>query len=98
MKAVAAAGGVIGLGYWGVILCRAPTPEAIAAMIVKAEDTVGADHVSLGSDFDGSVKTDFDTSKLSSLTHALLEARLSTETIGKVMGGNMVRVLRTRLN
>lgn len=98
MKAVAATGGVIGLGYWGDILCRDATPEAIAAMIVKAVDTVGADHVSLGSDFDESVKTAFDTSKLSSLTHALLEAGLSTETIGKVMGGNMVRVLRARLN
>ncbi|WP_299200990.1 membrane dipeptidase [uncultured Tateyamaria sp.] len=98
MKAVAASGGVIGLGYWGDILCRNATPEAIAAMIVKAVDTVGADHVSLGSDFDGSVKTAFDTSKLSSLTHALLEAGLDTETIGKVMGGNMVRVLRARLN
>jgi len=98
MKAVAATGGVIGMGYWGHILCRDATPEAIAAVIVKAIDTVGADHVSLGSDFDGSVKTAFDTSKLSSLTHALLEAGLSTETIGKVMGGNMVRVLRARLN
>ncbi|WP_299554874.1 membrane dipeptidase [uncultured Tateyamaria sp.] len=67
-------------------------------MIVKVVDTVGADHVSLRSDFDGSVKTACDPSKLSSLTHALLEAGLDTETIGKVMGGNMVRVLRARLN
>lgn len=97
MSAVAATGGVIGLGYWGDILCRDATPEAIAAMIVTAIDTVGADHVSLGSDFDGSVKTAFDTSKLASLTHALIEAGLDEATITKVMGGNMVRVLRARL-
>ncbi|APX11897.1 dipeptidase [Tateyamaria omphalii] len=98
MQAVAATGGVIGMGYWGSVLCRDATPEAIAAMIVQAIDTVGADHVSLGSDFDGSVTTAFDTSKLSALTHALLAAGLDEPTIAKVMGGNMVRVLRARLN
>jgi len=98
MKAVAATGGVIGMGYWGHVLCRNASPEAIADMIVKAVATVGADHVSLGSDFDGSVTTPFDTSELPSLTHALRTAGLDDFTIGKVMGGNMVRVLRARLN
>ena len=98
MQAVASTGGVIGLGYWGDILCRDATPEAIAAMIAQAIDTVGVDHVSLGSDFDGSVTTAFDTSKLASLTHALLEVGLDETAIAKVMGGNMVRVLRARLN
>ncbi|WP_299297205.1 dipeptidase [uncultured Tateyamaria sp.] len=98
MIAVAQTGGVIGLGYWGSILCRDATPDAIAAMIVQAVDTVGADHVSLGSDFDGSVKTAFDTSELPALTHALTAAGLDDDTIAKVMGGNMIRVLRARLN
>ena len=98
MQAVAASGGVIGLGYWGHVLCQQATPDAIAAMIVQAIDTVGADHVSLGSDFDGSVSTPFDTSGLPKLTHALREAGLDDTTIAKVMGGNMVRVLRARLD
>lgn len=98
MKAVAASGGVIGLGYWRTVLCRDGAPEVIAAMIVQAIETVGADHVSLGSDFDGSVATPFDTSKLAVLTHALREKGLSDQTIAKVMGGNMVRVLRARLD
>lgn len=98
MIAVAQTGGVIGLGYWGDILCRDATPEAIAAMIVQAVDTVGADHVSLGSDFDGSVKTAFDTSELAALTQALRDAGLDDAVIAKVMGANMVRVLRARLN
>ena len=97
MQAVAATGGVIGLGYWGDILCRDATPDAIAAMIVRAIETVGAEHVSLGSDFDGSVRTAFDTANLSALTDALLDAGLDEATIAKVMGGNMVRVLRARL-
>ncbi|MEM9872035.1 MAG: membrane dipeptidase [Pseudomonadota bacterium] len=98
MRAVAATGGVIGMGYWGHVLCRDATPEAIAAMIAQAVRTVGADHVSLGSDFDGSVSTAFDTSQLATLTHALRGAGLDDTTIAKVMGGNMVRVLRARLN
>ncbi|WP_415921028.1 dipeptidase [Tateyamaria sp. SN6-1] len=97
MQAVATSGGVIGLGYWGDVLCRDANPQAIAEMIVQAIATVGADHVSLGSDFDGSVRTPFDTSGLPTLTHALREAGLDDTTIAKVMGGNMVRVLRQRL-
>ena len=98
MRAVAASGGVIGMGYWRTVLCRDTTPDAIAAMIRQAVDTVGADHVSLGSDFDGSVATSFDTSQLAALTHALRNSGLEDATIAKVMGGNMVRVLRARLN
>ena len=58
---------------------------------------VGVDHVSLGSDFDGSVATAFDTSEMPALTHALLEAGLKEADIRKVMGENMLRVLRARL-
>ena len=54
--------------------------------------------MSLGSDFDGSVSTPIDTAQLATLTHALREAGLDDATIAKVMGGNMVRVLRDRLN
>ncbi|MEL7092090.1 MAG: membrane dipeptidase [Pseudomonadota bacterium] len=97
MRAVAATGGVIGMGYWRDVICKDATPTAIADMIAAAIDTVGADHVSLGSDFDGSVTTAFDTSKLAAVTHALREHGLDDDTIAKVMGGNMVRVLRARL-
>jgi microsomal dipeptidase-like Zn-dependent dipeptidase len=39
-----------------------------------------------------------DTSELAALTHALLEIGLTDTQIRKVMGENMVRVLRARLN
>ena len=58
---------------------------------------MGEDHVSLGSDFDGSVGTAFDTSELPALTQALMDAGLTEAQIRKVMGENMVRVLRARL-
>ena len=66
-------------------------------VIKVAIEALGEDHVSLGSDFDGSVTTAFDTSELAVLTHAMLEAGLTEDQIAKVMGENMLRVLRARL-
>lgn len=97
MKAVAATGGTIGIGYWDEVTCGKIDPANIAEMIIAVVTLLGEDHVSLGSDFDGSVETAFDTSELAALTHALLEQGLGPDQIGKVMGGNMVRVLRARL-
>ena len=96
MQQIAATGGVIGMGYWMEVTCD-DTPEGIAKSIVAAIETVGPDAVSLGSDFDGSVATTFDTSELAALTQALLNAGVSEENIRKVMGENMLRVLRARL-
>lgn len=98
MRDIVATGGVIGMGYWAEVACDDITPEGIARMIVAAIEAVGEDHVSLGSDFDGSVETAFDTSELPALTSALLEAGLTEDQIRKVMGENMLRVLRDRLN
>ncbi len=98
LQEVAARGGVIGMGYWAEVACDEITPTGIAKMIVAAVSAVGEDGVSLGSDYDGSVETAFDTSELPALTHALLEAGLTPAQIGKVMGGNMQRVIRARLN
>jgi len=96
MQDIAATGGVIAIGYWADVTCD-DSPAGIAATIKAAVELLGDDHVSLGSDFDGSVPTSFDTSELAALTQALLDTGLSDEQIGKVMGGNMVRVLRERL-
>ncbi|MEY8830669.1 dipeptidase [Sedimentitalea sp. XS_ASV28] len=98
MRDIAATGGVIGIGYWAEVACGDIAPDGVARMIRAAIDTVGEDHVSLGSDFDGSVETAFDTSELPALTQALLDQGLTDTQIRKVMGENMVRVLRARLN
>jgi len=89
-------GGAIGIGYWADVTCDA-SPAGIAATIRAAVDVVGEDHAALGSDFDGSVTTAFDTSELAALTHAMLEAGLTEAQIAKIAGGNMLRVLRARL-
>ncbi len=96
MQKIAATGGVVGIGYWADVTCGA-NPKGVAATIKAAVDLLGEDHVSLGSDFDGSVKTGFDASELSALTQALIDHGLSDDQIRKVMGGNMMRVLRARL-
>lgn len=96
MQAIAATGGVIGMGYWMDVICDF-SPDGVAAAIKAAIAAVGEDHVSLGSDFDGSVGTAFDTSELAALTDALLRAGVTETQIRKVMGENMVRVLRARL-
>lgn len=96
MQAIAAKGGLIGIGYWSEVVCD-PTPKGIAAAIVAAIKLVGEDHVALGSDFDGAVETTFDASELSALTQALMDAGLDDATIAKVMGQNMVTFLRNAL-
>ena len=96
MRAIAATGGVIGIGYWSEVTCDA-SPKGVASAIKAAIDLVGEDHVSLGSDYDGTIEVEFDTSELAALTHELLEHGLSDDQIRKVMGTNMLRVLRARL-
>lgn len=96
MQDIAGTGGVIGIGYWRTAVCD-DSPAGIAKAIKAAMDVVGEDHVSLGSDFDGSVTTALDTSELAAITQALMTAGASELQIRKVMGENMLRVLRARL-
>jgi microsomal dipeptidase-like Zn-dependent dipeptidase len=58
---------------------------------------VGVEHVGLGSDFDGTVVTPFDTSQLVQITNGLLQADFTPEEVLLVMGGNMRRVLLEHL-
>lgn len=96
MREIAAKGGLIGIGYWADVTCD-DTPSGIAGAIVAAIGVVGEDHVALGSDFDGAVRTTFDASELAALTQALIDRGLSEAAIAKVMGGNMVRFLEAAL-
>lgn len=96
MRAIAAEGGLIGIGFWADVTCD-DTPAGIAGAIVAAIGVVGEDHVALGSDFDGAVRTTFDASELAALTQALIDRGLPEDVIAKVMGGNMVRFLQAAL-
>lgn len=96
MKEIAAKGGLIAIGYWKDVTCD-PTPDGVAATIKAAIRLLGAEHVALGSDYDGSVETAFDTSELAALTDALLRANVTETDIALVMGGNMVSFLKSAL-
>ena len=93
VRAVAAKGGVIGIGYWQDVNCGS-TPADIAKSIRAAIALVGEDHVALGSDWDGAVGVPLDAAGLPALTQALMDEGLTEDQIAKVMGANSVRYLR----
>jgi microsomal dipeptidase-like Zn-dependent dipeptidase len=90
---VAKTGGVIGIGYWKGAICST-NPKNVARAIAHVRDLVGIDHVGLGSDFDGSTTTGFDASQVVTVTQALLDIGFLEADIRKVMGGNVLRILR----
>lgn len=69
--------------------------EKIIEHIDHAVKVAGADHVGLGSDFDGAIMPFGmeDASKLPQLTEALLRKGYSESDIRKILGGNTLRVM-----
>jgi membrane dipeptidase len=96
LRRIAETGGVIGIGYWDAAVCG-DDAAAIARAVAHAAKVAGADHVALGSDFDGAVSVPFDTTGLPLLVDAFLAAGLGEDDIAKVMGGNVVRLLAASL-
>lgn len=96
MQAIAAEGGLIGIGFWEDVTCD-DSPAGVADTILAAIDLVGIDHVALGSDYDGTVTTTFDASEYAVLTDRLLAAGLSEDAVRQVMGGNAIRFFLAEL-
>ena len=92
VEAIAATGGVIGIGLWPEAVCG-ETAADWARAVRYTVDLVGAGHVSLGSDWDGAVPAIVDAAGTARLTAALLDAGLGPDEIAGVMGGNAIRVL-----
>jgi membrane dipeptidase len=89
---IAATGGVVGIGFWPWA-CGGPDATDIARSIAYAVERIGAEHVALGSDWDGAVPVPFDAAHVVVLTDALLAAGLDDATIRAVMGENVLRLL-----
>ena len=119
IQAIARTGGVVGLGIWVEAAGRTMKDVAdsfVAAydalnetafraeMQAKNPDYDPFDHIALGSDFDGAVKTPIDSAGLPYLTQALMKRRnangdrvFSDEAIRRIYGANACRVFATRL-
>jgi membrane dipeptidase len=84
---------------WARYASQFPTPSytAIADHIDHAVQVAGIDHVGLGSDFDGidsAPKGMEDVSKLPDLVRELARRGYSEEELKKILGGNLLRVMR----
>ncbi|MEN8160328.1 MAG: dipeptidase [Myxococcota bacterium] len=96
IRAIAAAGGVMGIGYFEGAVCGTAIADIVVAM-EHVKQLVGARHLALGSDFDGAVTTSFDTTRLAAIVDGLLAAGFSEREIRGVMGENALRVLAETL-
>jgi membrane dipeptidase len=96
LKAIAKTGGVIGIGFWDTAVCGTDA-KAIAKAIRYTVNLIGVDYVGLGSDYDGAVPAPFDTTGLAQITDALLQEGFSETDIEKIMGGNLIRLLKANL-
>lgn len=93
IRRIASGGGLIGIGYWDAAVCDT-SPAGIVDAIDHVRTLVGADHVALGSDFDGAVTTQFDTTDLVLLTQEMLRRDYGEAEIRAIMGGNAIRLFR----
>lgn len=93
---ISARGGIVGIGYFEGAICDI-SPEGIAKAMLSAIDLMGIEAVALGSDYDGTVATAFDTSELAVITHQLLGAGLSEPDIRAIMGLNALRFFKQSL-
>lgn len=100
LRAVADTGGIVGIFFHGPFLGGGPfggSVRDIAKHIVHAVRTIGAEHVALGSDWDGFIATPLDMPtclELPKLVQALQNEKLSDEQIQLVLGGSFLRLLR----
>ena len=96
MKSIANKGGLIAIGYWDGAICD-NSPKSVASALMFGIDLVGEDHLSLGSDFDGSITPGFDTSELVAITDWLIKLGATEPQIRKIMGKNMLLFIQTYL-
>ena len=95
-RGIARGGGLVGIGFWETAVCGKDA-RAVARALRYAVNLVGAEHVALGSDFDGATTVPFDAAHLAELTAALLDADFREDEIRAVMGENVLRFLAENL-
>jgi membrane dipeptidase len=110
IRAIAASGGIFGVHFYTTYLGPAPEPEAVIRQIDHIAGLVGIDTVALGIDFfptegvwrdlqvaQGATNLEWavrDMSELPLITECLLRHGYSDTDIGKILGGNFLRVCK----
>ncbi len=98
IKALAAAGGVVGLCFYPAFVHRnKPSLETWLHHARHLADLAGVDCIGIGSDFDGmeySIPEIFDSTRLPLVAGGLLKSGFSREEVQKILGGNFLRVLK----
>lgn len=102
MKALAQNGGAMGMIFAPQYLKAEQDKADIDTMvehICYAVDLIGIDHVGIGSDYDGGVKSPVvpEMSQLVRITQSMLAHGLSETEIKKIWGENFLRVLRRNI-
>jgi membrane dipeptidase len=100
-RRIAKTGGVVGVNFHSRFLLgrggRAQLSDVVRH-VRHLVDVVGVDHVAIGSDFEGGIRPPAelaDVGGVAKLSRALVDAGLSSESVGKIFQRNAVRVLCT---
>ena len=97
LRALARRGGVVGVNFYPAFTGGA-TIQHVLAHVDHLVKVIGADHVALGSDFDGFSQTVAgleDMSRLPALTAGLLARGYAPDDVREILGGNVLRVFGT---
>jgi membrane dipeptidase len=88
-------------GLVGIVLASQLVGGNLLSDIVRtiraAVEAAGAEHVAIGSDMDGALRTVIDVEGLPALTDVLLESGLPLSTVQRVMGANAIAFLKAAL-
>jgi microsomal dipeptidase-like Zn-dependent dipeptidase len=88
IKKIAANEGIIGIAFFDMAVGEPELPNIIAS-IRHIRNLVGIQHISLGSDYDGSVADPFDITGLPLIVDGLIQDGFTKEEIRAVMGENV---------
>ncbi len=105
IEALAEKGGVMGMNFLPFFLVprkevragRRATVETVVDHIDHIAELVGADHIGLGSDYDGIPYPPDgleDASKMPNITLELVRRGYSDDEVKKILGGNFIRVIK----
>jgi len=90
LRLIASTDGLVGIGYFELATCG-NSIQAIVDAMLYAKSIIGVEYIALGSDFDGTVNTPFDTTGLPLLIESMLESGFSKNEIKAIFGENLKR-------